>query len=144
MRTLMGWMVAAALALAAFEAAAQSQSPTERFEQFLGSIAKDSDAATDKLFVGSQEEKISPKAVAALKARFKSTIGLYGKYLGYEKISDREFSPSLRRVTYLQKFESVPAIWVIYLYRPGPHDWLISSLNFVSTDQIGTILNGIP
>jgi hypothetical protein len=143
MRKTIGWMLAALFTLAALDAAAQA--PNERFEAFLNGVAKDTDAAVDKLFRGSREEKISPKAPEQLKGRLKGTIPLLGRYSGFEKISEKELSPSLRRVVYLQKFESAPALWVVYLYKAGPNDWVINTMNYTVnlTDPIGAVLNGL-
>jgi len=142
----MGWMLAALLPLFALDAAAQgAPAPAERIEAFLTGAAKDSDAAVDKLFHGSREEKISAKAADQLKARLKTTIPVLGRYSGFEKLSDKELSPSLRRLVYLQKFESVPALWVFYVYRTGPNEWLINTMNFTLnlTDPVAAVLNGL-
>jgi hypothetical protein len=143
MRKTILWMLAALFAAVAVQASAQA--PNERFESFLNGVAKDSDAAVDKLFRGSREEKISPKVSEQLKARLKGTIPMLGHYSGFEKIAEKDLSPSLRRVVYLQKFESVPALWVVYLYKAGPNEWLINTMNFTInlTDPIGAVLNGL-
>jgi len=141
-----GWMLAALMPLLAVDAAAQgAASPTERIEAFLNGSAKDSDAAVDKLFHGSREEKISAKAADQVRSRLKTTIPLLGRYSGFEKLNDKELSPSLRRLVYLQKFESVPALWVFYVYRAGPNEWIINSMNFTLnlTDPVAAILNGL-
>jgi len=146
MNRTMGWMLAALLPLFALDAAAQGvQPPNERIEAFLTGVAKDSDAAVDKLFKGSREEKISGKVADQLKARLKTTIPILGRYSGFDKLSDKELGPSLRRLVYLQKFESLPALWVIYLYKSGPNEWIINTMNFTLnlTDPVAGVLNGI-
>ena len=143
MRKTIGWMLAALFALVALDAAAQS--PNDRVEAFLNAIPKEPDAAVDKLFHGSREEKISPKSGEQLKARLRTSIPVLGRYSGLEKISEKDLTQSLRRLVYLQKFETVPALWVIYLYRTGPNEWVINTLNFTVNlaDPVGAVLNSL-
>ena len=42
-------------------------------------------------------------------------------------------------------FETGPALWVIYLYRTGPNEWVINTLNFTVNlaDPVGAVLNSL-
>ncbi|SIR15309.1 hypothetical protein SAMN05421546_0009 [Solilutibacter tolerans] len=59
----------------------------------------------------------------------------FGKSIGYEFVSKKSASPSLARITYLQKFDRHATVWTFTLYN-GSEGWVINSFQFV--DAIST------
>lgn len=122
--------------------AAENPGPTQLAEAFLTQLGKNEpDAALDNLFAGSGMAELKPQAITAMKSQVKAALGLYGKMTGFEKISETEFSPSLRRVTYLQKFEQYPVIWEMYFYKIKDK-WVVNQIFF--NDQPATVLTARP
>jgi hypothetical protein len=126
-------------AIAAGLAEAQ-MSPGVRFETFLSNVSADSDGALEALFAESKIAETKPQAWAAMKAQTKRALAAYGKPLGFEKINERDFSPSLKRFTYLQKFELYPVVWHAFFYR-AKDEWVASSV--VVSDNVGPMLLGL-
>ena len=122
--------------------AAESPGPAQRAEAFLTQLGKnESDAACDALFADSGMAEIKPQAITAMKSQVKVALGMYGKMTGFEKISETEFSPSLKRLTYLQKFEQYPVIWEMYFYKIKDK-WVLNQIYF--NDQPATVLTARP
>jgi len=128
-----------ALAIAAGFAHAQI-SPGMRFETFLSNVSADSDGALEALFAGSKIAETKPQAWAAMKAQTKLALAAYGKPLGFEKMNERDFTPSLKRLTYLQKFELYPVVWHVFFYR-AKDEWVANSV--VVNDNVGPMLIGL-
>ena len=115
-----------------------AQTPPQKAEAFLAQLsAGETDQALDKVFAGSGMAELKPQAVMAMKSQVKVALGVYGKAIGFEKIDEVEFSPSLKRVTYLQKFELYPVIWEMYFYR-AKDSWVLSNILF--NDQLAVAL----
>lgn len=112
--------------------------PSERVEEFLEQVAtSQSDQAYDQLFAGSGFAEQKPQELKTIKSQTKMAMGLYGKPLGIEKIREEDLSPSIKRLVYIQKFESFPVAWEFYFYKA--HDaWTLNTINF--KDQISSIL----
>jgi hypothetical protein len=112
--------------------------PSERVEEFLGQVTtSQSDQAYDQLFAGSGFAEQKPQELKTIKSQTKMAMGLYGKPLGIEKIREEDLSPSIKRLVYIQKFESFPVAWEFYFYKA--HDtWTLNTINF--KDQISSIL----
>ena len=122
--------------------AAENPGPVQMSEAFLAQLGKNEpDAALDALFAGSGMAELKPQAITAMKSQVKVALGLYGKMTGFEKISETEFSPSLKRMTYLQKFEQYPVIWEMYFYRIKDR-WVVNQVYF--NDQPATVLTARP
>ena len=122
--------------------AAENPGPTQLAEAFLTQLGKNEpDAALDNLFAGSGMAELKPQAITAMKSQVKVALGLYGKMTGFEKISETEFSPSLKRITYLQKFEQYPVIWEMYFYKIKDK-WVVNQIFF--NDQPATVLTARP
>lgn len=116
----------------------QPQTPQQRVEAFLKRVATgQSDQAIDELFRGSGMSKLKPQALAGMKSQTKAALALYGKAIGFEKIQEVDFAASLKRFTYLQKFEQYPVIWEIYWYKPKD-TWVVNQIVF--NDQPGALL----
>ena len=129
----------AAIALVNPLALAQS-SPGERFELFLATVATDSDRALESLFAGSNIAQAKPLAWSELKAQTKRALSAYGKPLGFEKVSERDFTPSIKRLTYLQKFDAYPVVWHVLFYR-AKDAWVANTV--VVSDDVGLMLLGL-
>jgi hypothetical protein len=122
--------------------AAESPDPAQLAEAFLTQLGKnESDAACDTLFAGSGMAELKPQAITAMKSQVKVALGMYGKMIGFEKIGETAFSPSLKRMTYLQKFEQYPVIWEMYFYR-NKNQWVVNQIFF--NDQPAAVLTARP
>ena len=118
--------------------AAPPQTPQQRVETFLKQVgAGQSDQAIDQLFRGSGMAELKPQALMGMKSQTKAAMGVYGKVVGFEKIQEVDFSSSLKRFTYLQKFEQYPVIWEFYFYKPKD-TWVVNHVVF--NDQPGMLL----
>lgn len=135
------WRLIFAIALAIAAGFAHAQmAPGMRFETFLSNVSADSDGALEALFAGSKIAVTKPQAWAAMKAQTKRALAAYGKPLGFEKMNERDFTPSLKRLTYLQKFELYPVVWHVFFYR-AKDEWVANSV--IVNDNIGPMLIGL-
>jgi hypothetical protein len=126
--------------LCLFSSACWAQSPAEKVEAFLTQFgAGQSDQALDKLLEGSSMARGKPQMLIAMKSQVKTLLDIYGKPIGFEKMREADFSPSLKRVTYLQKFDQNPVIWEVYFYK-AKSAWTVSYVVF--NDQLGILLGG--
>lgn len=131
-RVLIGWTLLIASVMS------QAQTPTESVEQFLRQVATtESDKAFDQMFTGSGIFESKPQDMLMLKSQTKMAMGIYGTPIGFEKVREEDFSPSLKRLVYIQKFETYPVAWEFYFYK-AKDKWVINSLNF--KDQIASIV----
>ena len=131
-------IVVASLLLAASGACIAAQ-PAESAERFLAKVATpDSDAAYDSLFSGSRFAEMKPQEIITIKSQTKMAMGLYGAALGVEKVEERELSPSVKRLVYIQKFKDFPVAWEFYFYK-AKHAWTLNSVQF--KDQVPAILD---
>lgn len=117
---------------------AYANSPSTMTESFLSMVAINPAKATDELMRGSALEA-QPQAIAAMKVQLASAISIYGNPLGFEKVSEQEISPSLRRLVYIQKYESLPMGWEFYFYRARDR-WFV--IQFIYKDQAAQIVGG--
>ena len=112
--------------------------PAEQIERFLSRVATPaSDTAYDELFAGSRFAEMKPQEIITIKSQTKMAMGLYGTPLGVEKIEERDVSPSVKRLVYIQKFRDFPVAWEFYFYKPKD-GWVMNSIQF--KDQITSIL----
>lgn len=126
------------LTLVVASAVSQAQTPSEIAEQFLLQVTTtESDQAFDKLFKGSGIFESKPQEILTVKSQTKMAMGLFGTPIGLEKVREENFSPSLKRLVYIQKFETFPVAWEFYFYKPKDK-WVINTINF--KDQITSIV----
>ncbi len=132
-------LILAALCTLSFAcSAAAAPTPAERTEAFLAAVAgSDPDKAFDELFVESGIAERKPEAVATLKSQARAAIELYGKPIGFEKIREEDFTPSLKRLVYLQKFAKYPVVWELYFYKAAS-TWTLNQIVF--NDQVGGLV----
>ncbi len=123
--------------LFAASAVAHASTPAEKAEQFLQQVAtQESDQAVDQLFAGSNFPSKNPEVVATLKNNVLLSMRLAGKPIGTEKADESDLTPSVKRLIYIQKFETQPTLWTFYFYRA--HDeWMITGISF--TDNIQAV-----
>ena len=118
--------------------AGPAPTPAERTESFLAAVAgADPDKAFDELFAESGIADRKPEAVAVLRSQAKAALELYGKPIGIEKLREEDFSPSLKRLVYLQKFAQYPIAWELYFYR-ATGTWTLNQIVF--NDQVGSLV----
>jgi hypothetical protein len=91
------------------------------------------------LFKGSGLFESKPQEILTVKSQTKMAMGLYGTPIGLEKVREENFSPSLKRLVYIQKYETHPVAWEFYFYK-AKDKWVINTLNF--KDQITSIVWG--
>ena len=119
-------------------ACAGAPTPVERAESFLAALAgSDPDKAFEELFAESGIAARKPEAVAMLRSQAKAALELYGKPIGFEKLREEDFSASLKRLVYLQKFAQYPVVWELYFYRATNH-WTLTQIVF--NDQVGSLV----
>jgi hypothetical protein len=116
-----------------------STNASESVERFLQRFTtSESDQAVDQLFAGSGFSESKPQDIVMLKSQIRTAVGLYGTPIGLEKIREEDFSPSLKRLVYLQKFDKTPVAWEFYFYKPKDK-WVINTLSF--KDQVGSLVD---
>lgn len=115
----------------------RAATPSERVERFLQQITTpQSDQAVDQLLEGSEFAKQKPDEVAQIKSQTLVSMRLAGKLIAVEKVLESDLTPSVKRLVYVQKFETHPGVWDFYFYKP--HDeWQVTAINF--TDQAASI-----
>jgi hypothetical protein len=117
------------------------QTPASRFEGFLSNVVATTDTAIDDVFAGSGMAETKPQALAAMKAQLKGLFPLYGKSLGFEKVSEKDISPSLKKLVYIQKFERTLVVWIGYYYR-AKDEWVASNVTY--GEEYPKIFNSYP
>ena len=119
-----------ALALALPALAHADGTPKDQAEAFLRAVqAGQVKAAYDKLFDGTTIARAKPQQVTVILKQTQTMLEIYGRPLGFEMVNQEPFGQSLVRLVYLLKFESAPAEWEFYFYKP--HDqWLLTNTQF--------------
>lgn len=127
-----------ALLLSLVPAMCWAQTPSEKAEAFLTQVAAGQpEEALDKIFARSGLAELKPQALLTMKSQMKAAMGVYGKAIGFETISETDFSPSLKRLTYLQKFEMYPVVCEMYFYK-ATDTWVLNNILF--NDQLAPVL----
>lgn len=120
-----------------FSSYSQSLTPAEQIDEFSQAMAgPDFDQAIDQLFRQNEETRFNNFDLAQwkekLKTEGKQMLFNRGKHLGMEMIKEEIYSPSLKRMVYVQKFERGFMFWQFYFYKPLDH-WVIAQFE-IETD----------
>ena len=112
------------------------QTPEQTIEAFLSSLKEGNvSEAYEGLFAGSPIREAKAQAFEALKKQTSTQLSLYGRVLGHELISKREFGESVVRFVYLLKTEKLPTVWIFHFYRPDL-SWYLANVNFGDQLQV--------
>ncbi|MDM3871078.1 hypothetical protein QSV34_06875 [Porticoccus sp. W117] len=110
--------------------------PTSQVDQFFSEIsAGKADQAIDNLYSNNPTMQQKIQALTVLKQQINSLGAFYGNYLGFEKVSYEEISPSVVRMVTVAKYEVHPIVWEFYFYKPK-NTWIISQAMFVDQFQV--------
>jgi hypothetical protein len=112
----------------------ENAQPLELTETFLEAVGKgDVDKALDALPKGAgwalQQQKPD-----VLRGQIKTGIGLFGAYLGIERVREEHYTPSIARLVYLMKFEQHYLVWNVVYYKPKDR-WEMSYLGFLDNQN---------
>ncbi len=114
----------------------------QKTETFLSKLmAEQIGPAYDELFAGSTIARSKPQAVAYLKSQTATLRSLYGKVLGYERLSSRTFGDSGVRLLYILKYEVSPIVFEFYFYRVSG-EWILVKVRF--NDQMSWLPDTAP
>ena len=123
------WIIVFLLAQSLYVHAADSL-PSAKVDQFFKTVVSGNiSGAYDKLFIGSSIPKDKPQAVSLLKQQTSSGLPLYGRLLGYEKISEEMHGASIVRYVYVLKSEKAPTVWEFFFYKPE-NEWFLANVIF--------------
>ncbi len=115
--------------------------PMQKAETFLSKlVAEQIGPAYDELFAGTSIAS-KPQAVALLKNQTATVRSLYGKVLGYERLSSRTFGDSVVRLLYILKYEVSPIVFEFYFYRVSG-EWILVKVRF--NDQMSWLPDTAP
>jgi hypothetical protein len=109
---------------------AQEKSPKAMTEGFFRLLMQNKmPDAYNQLFANSPVPKVRPEEISVLKQETETSLGAYGKILGYELIREERFGGSVFRLVYLLKSEMVPTVWQFFFYKPAS-DWYVLGVAF--------------
>jgi hypothetical protein len=117
------------LATLHLSAYAYDGSPTDQVEAFFKELPVNSDKAIDNLYASNPAMQQKAQGLTLMKAQIPQVAALFGSYIGYELISEEKISPSLVRVSVIEKRELHPLTWEFYFYKPKDR-WIISQAMF--------------
>lgn len=104
--------------------------PQQQVDAFFSDLERDSGRAVDQLYASNPIMKHKAQELTIMKGHLSQTASLFGDYLGYETVVAEQLSPSLVRLSVLEKRELHPITWAFYFYKPKDH-WIISQAVFV-------------
>ncbi|MHA2938205.1 hypothetical protein ACXJY6_07885 [Vibrio sp. RC27] len=108
--------------------------PLDQVGAFFKELGSNSNKAVDELYASNPSISQQPQALTMMKGQVGQIAALYGEYLGSEIISVEELSPSLIRISALEKRLRHPLTWEFYFYKPEDN-WLLSQAIFVDQFQ---------
>lgn len=108
----------------------QAQKTSEEvIQEFFQTYKINSSDAIDIAFQHNKWMQEQEKEIFNLKYQLGETIKLLGEYLGYEKIEEISLGESLKKLTFIVKYERQPLRFILNLYKPK-NDWGIQDLYF--------------
>ena len=104
--------------------------PMKKAEMFLSKLMSGNiGPAYDELWTGSGMARTKPQTVTYLKNQTKVLRSLYGRSLGYDRVSSRTFGDSVVHLLYIMKHEVNPIVWEFYYYRVSGR-WILVKVRF--------------
>ena len=88
------------------------------------------------LFAGSDMIKEKQQAMQTSIVQTRAAFALYGKIQGWEKVDEKLFGRSLKKITYLMHTK-YPVAWAFYFWKPKDQ-WQAVSVKF--NDNVQTVL----
>jgi hypothetical protein len=125
-----------AILLYAIASPCLAKEPREFVEEFFAQVkAGKVSTGYDILFSGSGIPAMKPQAVDMLKTQTASGLPMFGKVLGFERITEEKFGTSIVRLVYVLKSEKGPTIWEFYFYKPQTN-WFLANVLFNDQFQL--------
>jgi hypothetical protein len=104
--------------------------PIEKTEQFLNLVEKgEIEKGYDQLFEHSAVVQDKAQAFEAVKKQTVMGMAMYGKSLGHEYVSQKNYGNSVVHIVYLMKTKKVPLTWIFDYYRESS-EWVIVRVTF--------------
>ena len=126
------------LLLISAKALAYEGVPAEQVKSFFKDLPVNTDKAIDNLYASNAAISQKVQALTMMKSQMPQVSALYGEFLGYEVISTEKISPSLVRISVLEKRNLHAITWEFYFYKPRAK-WMISQAMFFDQFQnVGT------
>ena len=85
------------------------------------------------LFEGSLISKEKPQTIQAMVVQTHAAFDIYGKIRGWEKVEEKLFGQSLRKITYLMNTQ-YPVAWEFYFWKSEGR-WSVVNVRFVEQVQ---------
>ena len=85
------------------------------------------------LFEGSLISKEKPQAIQAMVTQTSAAFAIYGKILGWERVEEKVFGQSLKKITYLMNTK-YPVAWEFYFWKSEGR-WSVVNVRFVEQVQ---------
>ena len=104
--------------------------PLKKAETFFAKLmVGDISGAYDGVFKGASFARSNPKLVGQFKNQTSGLPSVYGRFMGYERLSSQRFGDSILRLIYVLKLELRPIVWEFYFYR-AKADWELLDIRF--------------
>ncbi|GLB47811.1 hypothetical protein [Neptunitalea lumnitzerae] len=108
-------------------------SPEELTKVFFEKYKKSPSEALDYLFGTNPYMTKNKDAVTNLKEQLQQSIPLFGKYVGYEKLKEKNIGTFFKTYTYAAKYQRQPLRFIFQYYK-AENKWVL--FNFKFDDQI--------
>lgn len=128
------YIIIITLILLSTDAYSYDGQPIDQVNEFFKEMAVDSNKAIDNLYASNPAMEQKAQALTMMKGQISQISALYGSLLGYEIIATEELSPSLIRISALEKHSLHPMTWEFYFYKPE-NMWMISQATFFDQFQ---------
>ncbi len=97
--------------------------------------------AYDGLLADSNNSKLTPQVIAQFKQQSAGIPRLYGRLLGFERVSSQRLGDSIVQLLYVVKHELHPIVWEFSFYRVKD-DWFVVKIRF--NDQLSWLAASAP
>ncbi len=97
--------------------------------------------AYDGLLAGSNSSKLTPQLIAQFKQQSAGIRRVYGRLLGFERVSSHRVGDSIVQLLYVVKHELHPIVWEFSFYRVKD-DWFVVKIRF--NDQLSWLAASAP
>lgn len=108
--------------------------PEEQVAQFFNEISRNSPEAVTHLYANNAYIRNKEEGLVFLQGSITGLPAQYGRYLGYEIITQESLSPSLMRISVLAKYQHHGITWEFFFYKPEDV-WFPSQSTFVDQFQ---------
>ncbi len=114
----------------------------QKADAFLGQLMAGSiGPAYDGILAGSNSSKLTPQLIAQFKQQSAGIPRVYGRFLGFERVSSPRVGDSIVQLLYVVKHELHPIVWEFSFYRVKD-DWFVVKIRF--NDQLSWLAASAP